>query len=192
MTLMTADAAAPLLPRRRQLLFGTAFAGFAAAMYVFTVLGWYLEARAGNRANWLIENTIPLTQPNMQLTTLVMGMFTVQWAAWAIARNERGQTYLAIGITVFFAVAFLNQTTFLWQRVGLPMASPEGPYFYALTGGHFALVIAATLFLLLSTFRALGGQYGAQLPDGISAAAMFWHIVTALYVVIWFAVYIAK
>jgi len=184
MSVMSATSAPPVLPRRRQLLFGTAFAGVACSMYIFTVLGWYLEARAGNRANWLIENTIPLTQPNMQLLTLAMGVITVQWAAWAIARNERGQTYLAVGVTLVLSVAFLNQTTFLWVRTGLPMASPEGPYFYALTGGHFALVLAATLFLIFSTFRALGGQYGASLPDGISAAAMFWHIVTALYVAV--------
>lgn len=192
MSLVIADAPPPALPRRRQLLFGTGFAGVAAAMYIFTLLGWYLQARADNRATWLAEHQPPLTQPNMQLMTLVMGMVTVQWAAWAIARNARGQTYLAAGITLLFAAAFLNQTTFLWVRVGLPVKSPEGPLFYALTGGHAAMVLAAAIMLALTTFRALGGQYGAKLPDGISASALLWHIVTALYMVVWYAVYIVK
>ena len=192
MSLIPAQITAPVLPRRRQLLFGTAFACVAASMFLLALVGAYLEARSGSRATWLADNVIPLTQPVMQLATLLMGAITAQWAVWAVARNERGQAYLALGITLLMGLAFLNQTTFLWERVGLSMSQPEGPYFYAVTGGHFAMVVAAVLFLLLMAVRALGGQYSASLPDGLSAAAMFWHVTTALYSVIWLAVYVMK
>lgn len=191
MSIIPADLAPPILPRRRQLLFGTAFASVAVSVFLVALLGRYLEARAASDT-WLVENTIPLTQPVMQLFTLLMGAVTVQWAAWAIARNARGQAYLGFGITALLGAAFLNQTTFLWSRVALEMAQPEGPYFYAVTGGHFALVIGAILFVLLVAFRCLGGQYSATLPDGPAAAAMFWHVTTALYSVIWLAVYVMK
>ena len=191
MSVIPADLAPPVLPRRRQLLFGTAFASLAVSVFVIALLGRYLEARSGAET-WLADNTIPLTQPVMQLATMLMGAITIQWAAWAIARNARGQAYLAFGITALFGAAFLNQTTFLWNRVGLAMTQPEGPYFYAVTGGHFALVIAAVVFVLLVAFRCLGGQYSATLPDGPAAAAMFWHVTTVLYAVIWLAVYVMK
>ena len=52
--------------------------------------------------------------------------------------------------------------------------------------------VLALGFILLMAFRALGGQYSARLPDGISAAALFWHVNVALYAVVWLAVYIMK
>lgn len=206
MSTIPADLAPPVLPRRRQLLLGTAFASVAVSVFIFGLLGRYLELKAvaeravraaGGDAEaigaaWLGENSVPLTQPVMQLFTLLMGAVTIQWAAWAIARNVRGQAYLGFGITALLGLAFLNQTTFLWNRVGLGMNQPEGPVFYAVTGGHFALMIAAVIFVLLVAFRCLGGQYSATLPDGPAAAAMFWHVTTALYSVIWLAVYVMK
>jgi heme/copper-type cytochrome/quinol oxidase subunit 3 len=192
MTFIPATTPAAVLPRRRQLLFGTAFAAVAVSIYEFALIGMYLSERAANRSVWLKENAIPLTQPNMQLLTLIMGSVFVQWAAWAIARNERGQSFLALGLTTLMGVAFLNQTTFLWSQVGMTAAQAEGPLFYAITVSHFVFVIGALVFIAVSTFRALGGQYSSRYPEGISAAAMFWHVTVALYAVLWLAVYIMK
>ncbi len=72
------------------------------------------------------------------------------------------------------------------------MAQPEGPYFFAAAGSHLAICIAAIAFLAVMTFRALGGQYSQTYPDGVSAAALFWHVNVALYTVLWLAVYIMK
>lgn len=192
MSLIPAELTAPPLPRRRQLLFGTTFVAAAVAMFELALVGMYLAQRAGHRGTWLSENAIPLTQPNMQLASLVLGSIFVQWAVWSIARNERGQAYLGLALTLLMGAAFLNQTTFLWKTVALGMAQQEGPTFYAVTGGHFAIVAAAMIFIVLMGFRALGGQFSSRLPDGISAAAMFWHVSVALYSVVWLAVYIMK
>lgn len=192
MALIPAELTAPPLPRRRQLLFGTTFAAVGVTMFQLALVGMYLAERAAHRTTWLSENVIPLTQPNMQLGTLVLGSIFVQWAVWAIARNERGQAYLGLGLTVLMGAAFLNQTTFLWKSVALRMAQQEGPTFYAVTGAHFAIVAAAMVFIVLMGIRALGGQFSSRLPDGVSAAALFWHVSVALYSVVWLAVYIMK
>lgn len=192
MALIPATLTAPPLPRRRQLLFGTTFAAVGVAMFELALVGTYLAERSAHRATWLSENVIPLTQPNMQLGTLVLGSIFIQWAVWAIARNERGQAYLGLGLTLLMGAAFLNQTTFLWKTIGLRMAQQEGPTFYAVTGAHFAIVGIAMVFIVLMGIRALGGQFSSRLPDGVSAAAIFWHVSVALYSVLWLAVYIMK
>ena len=94
--------------------------------------------------------------------------------------------------TAVMAAAFLNQTTFLWQRVGMTMAQAEGPFFYAVTGANFAFIALALGFILLMAFRALGGQFSSRQPDGIAAAAVFWYASCAVYAVVWVAVYIMK
>jgi len=45
---------------------------------------------------------------------------------------------------------------------------------------------------VLMGIRTLGGQFSSRLPDGVSAAALFWHVSVALYSVLWLAVYIMK
>ncbi|MEZ5321492.1 MAG: cytochrome c oxidase subunit 3 [Microthrixaceae bacterium] len=192
MTVLPAEVAPGALPRRRQLLFGTAFAAAAAAMFELALVGMYLSERGANRGVWFKEITVPLTQPNMQLGTLLFGSLFIQWAVWAIARNHRSQAYVGLALTLLMGLAFLNQTTFLWQMVKLPLARVEGPTFYAVTGGHFALVLAAMILIALMAIRAVGGQFSSRLPDGISAAAMFWHVTVALYAVLWLAVYVMK
>jgi heme/copper-type cytochrome/quinol oxidase subunit 3 len=107
---------APLQPRRRELLFGTAFATAGVVAVMATLIGYYLAARNAGGADWFAANNIPLTQPNMQALTLAMSVVTMQWAVYAIARDDRGHTYLALGITLLLGAAFVNQSIFLFQR----------------------------------------------------------------------------
>lgn len=178
-------------PRRRELIIGTAFGTAGAVMVVATLIGAYLAARSG-AAEWFSANDIPLTQPNMQMVTLAMSVVTMQWAVYSIARDDRPHAYLAIGVTLLLGAAFVNQTSFLYDQAGVTMSQPEGPLFYAVTGSHLAMVLAAMAFLVLMGFRALGGQFSSRQPDGIAAAAVLWDAAVAVYAVIWFAVYIQK
>ena len=134
-------------PRRRELLFGTAFATAGVVMCLLTLMGAYLAARNAGGAQWLADNNIPLAQPNMQMLTLAMSVVTMQWAVYSISRDDRTHTYLALGVTLLLGAAFVNQTTFLYKQAGVTMAQPEGPVFYAVTGGHLAMVLAGMIFL---------------------------------------------
>ncbi|MHB1139031.1 MAG: cytochrome c oxidase subunit 3 [Microthrixaceae bacterium] len=180
------------MPRRRELLFGTAFATAGVAMALIALIGNYIASRDLAGATWLAENQLALTQPNMQLITLGMSVVTMQWAVWSISRDDRYHTYLALGVTLLLGIAFVNQTSFLYSEAGVTIAQPEGPLFYAVTGGHLAMVVAGLLFIVLMAFRTFGGQYSSRQPDGVGAAAVFWYAAVALYAVIWFAVYVQK
>lgn len=191
-TIAQPELPALVLPRRRELLFGTALGTAGVVMALVTLIGTYISTRDAAGAAWLADNNIPLSQPNMQLITLGMSAVTMQWAVWAISRDDRYHSYMALGITMLLGVAFVNQTTFLFHMAGITMDQPEGPLFYAVTAGHLAMVIAGLVFLLLMSFRALGGQFSSRQPDGIGAAAVYWYACIGLYALIWFAVYVQK
>ncbi len=180
------------LPRRRELLFGTAFATAGVAMVIVTLIGWYISTRDAAGAEWLIDNNIPLTQPNMQLLTLGMSVVTMQWAVWSVNRDDRYHTYLALGVTLLLGIAFVNQTSFLYHEAAITMSQAEGPLFYGVTGGHLAMTVAGLLFITLMGLRTLGGQFSSRHPDGISASALYWYACVAVYAVLWFAVYVQK
>ena len=104
-TIAPAQLPPVVLPRRRELLFGTALATAGLVMALVTLIGHYIATRDAAGAAWLAENDIPLTQPNMQLITLGMSAVTMQWAVYAIARDDRYHTYMALGVTLLIAAA---------------------------------------------------------------------------------------
>ncbi len=187
------DRVSPAPPiRRRELLFATAFASAGVVMVFVTLLGAYLAARNGAGEAWLEGSRIPLTQANMQMATMVMAAVTMQWAVYAISRDDRLHAYLALGITLLLGLAFVNQTTFLVKQSGVVLAEPGGALFYSVVGVQAAMVLAGVVYIALMGFRALAGQSSSRQPDGISAAAVYWYVCVATYAVVWIAIYVMK
>lgn len=182
---------APARGRRRELLFGTAFATSGVVMLMLTLVGAYLTARNAT-PDWLSSNVIPLTQPNMQMFGLALSVLTMQWAVHAINNDDRTNTLVALGATLLLGAAFVNQTFFLFKLAAITADQVEGTLFYTVAGGHVAMAVAAMVFVIFVAFRALGGQYSSRNADGVAAAAVFWDAMVAVYAVVWVAVYIMK
>lgn len=188
---------APPVQRPRVLMVGTAFATGATLMVFAGLIGMYLSRRtelisAGDA--WLPKGVeIPLQQPNIMLFTLIASAVTVQWAVYAISRNDRTNTYLALGLTFVFGIAYINMQSYLYTLMKFDVtANQQAVFVYAITGAHIIMVVIAMIFVVLMAFRALAGQESRRQHDGISAAALFWHASVVVYVVIWLAVYVAK
>ncbi len=184
-------APAPPPARPRVLFVGTLLASAAAAMAFAGLIGTYLNLRA---ASPLPENvTIPLTAPNSAMVTLVMSVVVVHWARYAIANDDRPNTYVALGLTMLLGLAYVNSAFYLYTQMGAVIAaSPLELLIYAISGFHLALTFGALIFLALMAFRTLGGQYSGRDHEGVSAAVLLWDVTVAIYLVIWYAVYVTK
>jgi len=188
---------APAVPRPRVLVVGTAFAAAASFMVFVGLIGIYLAARADVIASgtaWLPKGvSIPLQQPNTMFITLIMSVFTMQWAVAAIAKNDRVNAYLAMGLTLMLGIATIVMTTYLWYLMKLDIASGiQGVLIYTITGAHIVMLVVAMIFVALMGLRALGGQFTARQHDGITAAAVFWYAMVAVYALIWISIYVTK
>ncbi len=191
---------APAAPvaRPRLVMVGTALVVVGIAVFFAGLLGLYLTKRAellGSGLGWLPEGVvIPLSQPDVMFFTMLMSSVTVQWVVDAIGRGDRRNAYLACGVTLMFGVAFINMEAYLDNilKLDVSIASPLPVLYYTITGAHLAMVVAAMFFLVLMAFRALGGQYTSRQHDGVSAAALFWHAMVAVYAILWYAIYITK
>ena len=59
----------------------------------------------------------------------------VQWAVWAISRDDRRDTACAIALLFVFGIAAFNAQAYIYQQLGLGIG--ENKYnnlFYAVTG----------------------------------------------------------
>jgi cytochrome c oxidase subunit 3 len=188
---------APAVQRPRVLVVGTAFAAAASFMVFIGLIGIYLAARVdviSSGSAWLPKGaTIPLQQPNTMFITLIMSVFTMQWAVAAIAKNDRVNAYLAMGLTLMLGIATIVMTTYLWYLMELDIASGiQGVLIYTITGAHIVMLVVAMIFVALMGLRALGGQFTARQHDGITAAAVFWYAMVAVYALIWISIYVTK
>lgn len=205
-----ADAPAAPPSRPRVLLTGTALAIGGVAMLFAGLIGVYLATRhgvvhpmTGRPGTWIpkaaemvagkpVDAKIPLTPGNMILFTLLLSGVTMQWAVYSVGNNDRQGAFLAMGITLMFGLAAITATSFLYTQMHLPASTVPGTLIYAITGAHLAMIVAAMAFGSVMTFRTLGGEYAGRDREGITAAALFWHAMIALYVPIWLGIYVAK
>jgi heme/copper-type cytochrome/quinol oxidase subunit 3 len=174
----------------------TVLASAAVVMLFAGLLGTYVilrEQAGGFTRAWVPEAaSIPLVPANMALITLLMSSVTVQWAVYAIRRDDRRNAYLAMGLTVLFGVAYINAMAFWIGQLGVGIAnSAYSLIVYATLGGHLALTIAALLFAGLTTFRALAGRVTPRHHESLAACTLFWHLtvllaVAVVSVVVWF------
>ncbi|MFA5566106.1 MAG: cytochrome c oxidase subunit 3 [Acidimicrobiia bacterium] len=187
--------AAPARPRL--VLIATAFAVLAFGMFLAGLFAVYVSQRAAFGEGWIPDGagTIPLAPASVMLATMAMSSITVQWAVYAIARNDRLNSYLAAGLSFFFAIAFLNQGVFLFKSMGWEILGDnalQATLINAIAGTQFLMLVIAMVYLAVATFRSLAGQYSARDHEGMVGAAMFWHAAVIAYAVIWAAIYNIK
>jgi heme/copper-type cytochrome/quinol oxidase subunit 3 len=187
---------APEPARPRVLLVGTALAAGAGFMGIIGLIGVYLSTRADVLATgsvWLPEGSnIALTPGNMSMATLLISAVSMWWAVDAVGKNDRPMAYLALGLTIFFGIAVINATSFIYAESNIPVRSTPGVLIYTVTGAHLAMMVIGLIYAAIMTFRTLGGEYQGRDREGITAAALFWYVTIAAYAVIWLAIYVTK
>ena len=116
--------------------------------------------------------------PSMIAITMVMTAVTIQWAVWAIRRNDQRTCLAAIGVTIFFAFAVLNGQWYELAHLNFDVtAHAYGTFVYVLTGFHMVNVIAGIVVLGAVLGRTVSGEFSADDHDTITAAAIFWQFV---------------
>ena len=123
------------------------------------------------------------------LLRLVWALLTVIVGVWLIVEPHNG----TLTLTLVLGMAYINSAVYLFTQMGAAIGRsiPE-LMLYVIGGFHIATIIAAMVFVALMAFRTLGGQYSGRDSEGIAAAAIFWNASVAIYIVIWYAVYVTK
>jgi heme/copper-type cytochrome/quinol oxidase subunit 3 len=188
---------APATAPRRQLFVGTTVACAAGATMYAGMIALFLRFRQATQAldgvDWKpAANKVPEVATNNILASFLAVFVFAQWAIYAAKRGAKAQTCLALGLVALVAVADLNAQAFVWRQMRLAIA--DGTYqtmFYALTGTFFVLLIGGLVFSIVAVFRALGGRATSD-REVITAHAIYWYFLGAIYVALWFVVYVTK
>jgi heme/copper-type cytochrome/quinol oxidase subunit 3 len=192
---MEALAAGPAPAPRNQIIMGATLGAVAMTMLTGGMLGiWAVKRSASIEAgeNWLPSGVmIPEVPTNVMLIAFPALCSFAQWAVWASKRNDKANTVFALGLSAFVALLIVNAQAFVYSQAHVALADGEyGSMFYAITGTFMALMIVGLLLSAVTAFRYLAGRTRDR--EIITAHAIFWYAMTAVYTAIWFLVYVTK
>ena len=187
----------PTAPTRpRSLVVASAFGTGAVLAYFGGLFGIYFSIRADAMAwgtQWFPEGAIELAPGGMNMATMAVSAITMGWAVHSVLKDDRVHAYLALALTAVMGIAMVNQTAFYIADIGLPIDTSQATtLMFVIVGSHLVMVSVGVLWLGLLLLRALGGQDTSRHRDLVSAAALYWYAVNAVYAVIWVGIYIAK
>ena len=115
-------------------------------------------ARSGSR-----PGTVELGPAGMMMMTLMLSVVTVQWAVQAARAEDRPHGFIALGVTLMFGAAVINQFWFVYQDTAFAIDGGRAELlFYAVTGSFIAMLIAAMAMLAVTTIRSLMGPLRAR------------------------------
>jgi heme/copper-type cytochrome/quinol oxidase subunit 3 len=176
---------------------GTALASAAMAMLFAGMLAVWVtlrDAAGGTTATWLPKGVaFPGVATNIMLITMLGAVVLAQWALYAMARDNRRDTAVAVALLVIFGLAVFNAQVYVYQQSHVVMAGSKfAPLFYGITGAFLVALLAGMVMAFIVVFRSLGGRYSARRHDGVSSLALYWYVLTAVFCGIWYVVYVVK
>ncbi len=192
----TAALPAPEASRPRTVVVGALLGTAAAFMGFAALITLYVQQRQQARTageEWFPEGTVELGPAGMMMMTLVLSMVTVQWAVQAAQAHDRPHGFIALGVTLMFGAAVINQFWFVYQDTAFAIDGGRAQLlFYSVTGSFIAMLIAAMAIMAVVTIRALVGPFGRNLAHAVQGAAIFWHTCVLCYFLVWYVVFITK
>jgi heme/copper-type cytochrome/quinol oxidase subunit 3 len=137
---------------------------------------------------------LPLGLPALNTAILLASSATLAWGLREARAGRLARLAPWIGATLLLGTAFLGLQIVVWRSVwqsGLHVdTSLYGSVFYALTVFHALHVVAGLGVLGWLLAGARRGAFAAARTAPIRLGAMFWHFVDAVWLILFFAVYV--
>jgi len=184
---------------RRQMFVGTAFGCVAAGSLMGSMLALWMrfrtEALDAADGRWVPRNiNIPLVPANTMLLAFVLIWVFAQWTVYAARRDARSHVALGLTLVAVIGIAIINAQAYIYARMRLPISGEDATaynaMFYSITGTFVVLLIIGVAFSVITAFRYVGGRTSDR--EIVSAHALYWYFLSALFMALWFVVYVTK
>jgi len=150
--------------------------------------GGYLLLRV--RAEAWPPPGMPALPAGLWLSTALVLLISaaIQWALLSVRRDRSGTLIGALLITTLLALLFLVSQAVNWAwLIAMHATAGASLYlftFYLLTGLHGAHVLGGLGLQAVVTARAFAGRYSAAHHAGVKYAAMYWHFLDVVWLVL--------
>jgi len=163
------------------------FLAMLAVLFLASIVG-YLVVRL-KATDWPPPG-MPRLPSGLWLATFVLlaASVTIHRALRAIRAGERAASTRWLATTLALALAFVAVQSWNWLgliRAHVTAASNLYAFtFFMLTGLHAAHVMGGIALLAVVLARSIRGRYGSGHHPGFTYAAMYWHFLDAVWLLL--------
>jgi cytochrome c oxidase subunit 3 len=137
---------------------------------------------------------LPVALPALNTAVLAASSLALARGVSLLAQGRRQALAPWVGVAIALGGAFVALQIEVWRALwsqGLfPSSSAYGSVFYGLTVLHAVHVAAGLLVLVWVLVRALLGTYTEHNVVRVRVAAMFWHFVDAVWLLMFLSLYL--
>lgn len=129
--------------------------------------------------------------PLLNTLILLSSGFTITAAHNYILNRNYSQSFLYLLLTVGLGLIFIYFQYFEYMSSSYTIAdSVFGSSFFILTGCHGLHIIVGTTFLLFTLLRLSLSHFSSHHHLHFSSAAIYWHFLDAVWLILYFVLYI--
>jgi heme/copper-type cytochrome/quinol oxidase subunit 3 len=167
----------------------------AEAMFFAALISALMILRLG-MAVWPppLEPRLPVAVTGVNTLVLLASSVTLTVAGRARRRGDHAAHVRWLRATAALGALFLAVQGYEWiQLIGYGLTLASGAYgttFFALIGFHGLHVLAALVWLLVTTTLVARGRFRHTRVAPLQACAMFWHFVVGVWPVLYVTVYL--
>ena len=162
------------------------FAGFCS----------YYLVMHGN-GTWLVFNLPALFF--ISTAFIILSSFTLFWAQKAIKKDDYKNAQMGVLFTFLLGIAFSISQILAWKALyaqGIVFSGKQsniaGSILYVITSMHFLHITAGLIALFVTLIKVMGKKYSSENYLGLSLAAIFWHFLDALWVILFLFLYLIR
>lgn len=175
---------ATVVPDRTR-TFGTLLLVTADAMLLAGFIAAYFAVKHGSAAWPPVDVQVGTYVPTTVTITVLMSMFSAQWAVFSIRGNDQRNATIALAFTVFLGLAGVNAEVQELARIGFGIGDHAyGTFYYLFYGYHIVHMVLGMGMLGLLAGRALAGHFSNAHHDPLRAGVVFWHYTATAWFVI--------
>lgn len=132
----------------------------------------------------------PFEVPLLNTAILLSSGATVTWSHHAMISGDRGNSILALAITIVLGVVFTGLQAMEYYEAPFTIAdSVYGTTFFVATGFHGLHVIIGTTFLAVCLYRILDHHFTQHHHNGFEASIWYWHFVDYVWIFLFISIY---
>ncbi len=169
------------------------------AMSFGALLAGYGALRAGS-ADWPVPaDVLGIGLTAVMTFLLICSSVTMVLALAGIQRGDMAALQKFLALTILFGLVFLGCQAYEWTHLierGLGVAGNPfgaalfGTTFFCITGFHGAHVTGGVIYLSTYLIRALMGRLDPSHANQIEIAALYWHFVDLVWILVFTFVYL--
>lgn len=170
-----------------------AFLG-SECMFFGTLISTYLVYRGRSLQGPYPDEILNIPFTSVSTFVLLMSSLMMVLAFAAIQRGDMSKFKLWVGATALLGLVFLGGQVYEFSSFyheGLTLQTNLfGATFFVLTGFHGAHVTVGVIWLLSLLGLTLAGRMGPKHVTRVDIAALYWHFVDVVWIVIFTVVYL--